>query len=317
MSSRPEAARRRPASPATARPRRVSQRAGSGSRAVGEQRLAGLGQHVRGVVAGRAVDARGRPARRPRAARARGAMPEPRRKFEERAVGDAGAASRRRARISSGERCTQWASQTSLAEPAEPPQELDRPAAVDLAGSRPPRPASRPGGCAAARRVSRASSAVRRISSSLTENGAQGARRDRGSWRAAAGRGTRGSAAASRRGSSPRPGTRRRAAGRRWLRPRLIEPRVGWKRMPSSRAASISASIRRSWPRGEQVEVVGGGRAAGEQQLAEADRAAAVDRLLVESRARPRRARSASGTAAPPARAARCASAPGAGGGAC
>ena len=33
---------------------------------------------------------------------------------------------------------------------------------------------------------------------------------------------------------------------------RLIEPRVGWNRMPRSRAAAISASIRRSWPRGNR-----------------------------------------------------------------
>ena len=38
---------------------------------------------------------------------------------------------------------------------------------------------------------------------------------------------------------------------------RLIEPRVGWKRMPSSAAAAISAVIRSPRPGGVDVEVVG------------------------------------------------------------
>ena len=92
---------------------------------------------------------------------------------------------------------------------------------------------------------------MRRIRSSLTENGAHGASanrsiaRGRGSWysrisRRLSARIVSSSWHTTSGGSPP------------WLLPRLIEPRVGWKRIPSSRAAWISASMKRSWPCGNR-----------------------------------------------------------------
>ncbi len=116
---------------------------------------------------------------------------------------------------------------------------------------------------------SRAISAVRRIRSSLTEKGAQGARATRvrapgrGSWcsRISRSESARMAASSWQHSSGGRPP---------WLRPRLIEPRVGWKRMPSSRAARDLDVDEARLAAGEEVEVVGRGGAAGQQQLGEA-----------------------------------------------
>ena len=80
-----------------------------------------------------------------------------------------------------------------------------------------------------------------------------------------------------------RPARRRRAAARRPSRDRLIEPRVGWKRTPRSRAAAISADSRSPAPCGVDVEVVGRGRAARQRQLGQPHPRRHVGRLLVEA----------------------------------
>ena len=94
-----------------------------------------------------------------------------------------------------------------------------------------------------------ASSAVRRISSGVTENGEHGASATRtiapgaGSWCNATNRSesARISSSSCTTSSGGRPPS---------FTDRLIDPRVGWKRKPSSRAASISAPIRSPAPRG-------------------------------------------------------------------
>ena len=106
---------------------------------------------------------------------------------------------------------------------------------------------------------SRAMSAVRRIRSSLTEKGAQGASATRVR---APGRGSWCSRISRRQSARMVASSWQHSSGGRppWLRPRLIEPRVGWKRRPSSRAAAISTSMKPVWPRGKRyrwsVEVV-------------------------------------------------------------
>ncbi len=65
---------------------------------------------------------------------------------------------------------------------------------------------------------------------------------------------------------------------------RLIEPRVGWNRKPSSCAARISAVMRSPPPRGMHVEVVGRRRAPAERELGQPDPRRHVRGLLVEQR---------------------------------
>ena len=63
-----------------------------------------------------------------------------------------------------------------------------------------------------------------------------------------------------------------------------IEPRVGWKRMPRSRAAAISARDQVAGAARVHVQVVGRGGAAAERQLGEPDVGADVRGLLVQPR---------------------------------
>ena len=165
----------------------VSQRAGSGSDAVREQRLARLGQHVRAVVAGRAVHAEAdRRARVEQRAHGRDAGAEP----EVRATGSARrrCPSRRTAATSSRVQVDAVGEPDVRAEPAQPAQVLDRPAAVHLQAVRVLVAASPRGACAGARRARAPGPRVRRIRSSVTENGEQGASAmrviapGRGSW---------------------------------------------------------------------------------------------------------------------------------------
>ena len=131
--------------------------------------------------------------------------------------------------------------------------------------------------------LSRASAADCSSSSPVTENGEQGAtpRRsiesgDGSWWRSTA------SDVASRiasissttwsGGSPPR------------LAPRSIAPRVGRKRSPTERAASISAAEQVAAVGGEHVVVVGRGRAAGARELHERPGRAGAQQLLVQAR---------------------------------
>ena len=68
-----------------------------------------------------------------------------------------------------------------------------------------------------------------------------------------------------------------------WRRPRSIDPRVGWKRRPTVRAASTAAASR-SPPPGEHVVVVGRGRAAGQGERGERARGRRPGGVLVEVR---------------------------------
>ena len=145
------------------------------------------------------------------------------------------------------------------AEPAEPAQELDRPAAVALeavallvlrlreVGVQPHAVlASELGGAPHQVLADREGRAGREADARIA--------RGRGSWYSRISRRESARIAASSwqmsSGGSPPP-----------LGPRLIEPRVGWNRIPRSRAARISASMSRSLARGEEVEVVGRGGA--------------------------------------------------------
>ena len=116
-----------------------------------------------------------------------------------------------------------------------------------------------------------ASSAERTISASVTVNGEHGAERDPRPSRRATGRGGGAPPPRWRRGCRRRRRPRRRAAGRRPSRDSDIEPRVGWKRTPRSRAASISAVEQVAGAVRVEVEVVGRRRAARQRQLGQPD----------------------------------------------
>ena len=148
-------------------------------------------------------------------------------------------------------------------------------------GRRRPRRASRPGGCAAARRASRASAAASRIRSSVTENGEHGATPIRsiepgdGSWCSSRARSVPASAASvvsttESGGSPPR------------LCPRSIDPRVGWNRRPTSRAAATVGAEHVAAVAREHVVVVAGAGAAGAREPAEPGRGGGADHVLVE-----------------------------------
>ena len=180
-----------------------------------------------------------------------------------------------------------------------------RPAARRTAPGRtpPPRP-SRPCACAAGRRAARATSAVSAISSRVTLNGEQGAsaiRQHRPRRRVVE---ARPAAARRPRGSCRGPRRRCPAGARPEKRPRSIAPRHGWKRMPSSRATSISHRAAGSpGTAREHVVMIGRGRAAGAQQRREpGPRRRALD-PLVDPRPRSGTARPATRTASPAARA--------------
>ena len=264
------ASRSRPARPrqlrAVDRPERERLAGGHRGRAAAqareEQRLAHLGAELAGLVGGGAVDAepdrraglqqRRSPARCPRRA-ARSSSGSARRRCR----------SRRACGPRSASRWTQCASQTSSPSQPSVVEVLDRAHAEPLAGRTPPRRASRPGACAAARRGGGRARPTSAISSRGDRE--RRARRRRAIRSIDAGR--RVVEAVDRR-LGWRPGWRRGprrprpAAGRRASAPRSIEPRQGWKRRPSSRAASISSAEQVAGAAREEVVVVGAGRAA-------------------------------------------------------
>ena len=137
--------------------------------------------------------------------------------------------------MSASERWTQWAHQTSSAEPAEPVEVLDRAAAVELDAVGLLLDASRRGGCGAAARAGGRARPTPPSARRVTENGEHGAtaswtQRPAGSCRAPRG-------APSRRARRRAPRRARRAAGRRRTR-----------RDPSSRARRRSARRSRAPP---------------------------------------------------------------------
>ena len=171
-----------------------------------------------------------------------------------------------------------------VAEPAEAVGVLRRRAAVSAPGRTPPRRASRPGGCAAARRGARASAADSRIRSVGDRE-----RRARRDARPAASSPATGRGAVERascvRGEALvgglHDGVRRQPALA--TAPRSIEPRVGWNRRP------IRARRPRSWRRARRRRRAGT-RSGGRSCVVQPDRAsqpspaaaAAPDDVLVE-----------------------------------
>ena len=185
------------------------------------------------------------PTATPAAARsAAGAMPEPRRALEDGQWATEVPVAARRA-ISSGDRWTQCASQTSGPEPVEVVEVLDRAHAEALEAEAPPPRRSRPGGCAGARRG--AGARAGRLGHQLPrhrERRARGRRRSAASPRAR-GRASGRSPPRWRRGRRRGPRPPRPAAARPASAPRSIEPRHGWKRRPSSGRRAIVAREQR------------------------------------------------------------------------
>ena len=287
MSSRPEAA---------APPRVAIQSASSAviqRDVVGPRRWASrawrrLGEHVRAVVAGRAVARPGRPATPASSSARTGAMPEPRRKFDDGQCATPVPVSPNSA-TSSAYRCTQCASQTSGPSQPHAPQVLDRAGtpyiseAVRLLVHR-------------LRQVRVQAHAVLagQLGGAAHEvvghgEGRAGRERDAGHAPAAGGSWySRMSAARVARGSSSSSCTTSSGGRPPWLF------RGSWTRAwdgsgcPGRARRAISTSMSRSWPAREEVQVIGGGGAAGEQQLAQADARRRAPPRPRRRRARPR-----------------------------
>ena len=165
--------------------------------------------------------------------------------------------------------------------PADVLEVLDRAAAVRRRGSRCPRRRPRPGGCAGARRAARPARRSPSSARASPRTASTGPARP-GSWR----RARAGGARPTSRSDSARivsSSCTTESGGRPpSFCERLIEPRVAWKRMPSSCAAVISARDQVAAAGGVHVEVVHRRGAAAERQLGQADPRREVGGLLVE-----------------------------------
>ena len=166
--------------------------------------------------------------------------------------------------------------------PADLLEVLDGTAPVDVERSRCRRRRSRRGGCAAGRRVARPARRCGVMRSVVTENGEHGAERDPAPWRREHGRGDEPPA----RSHSARIVSSSCTTSSGGRPPsfcdRLIEPRVGWKRMPRSAAAAISADMQVAAAVRVDVQVVGRRRAARQRQLGQPDPGREVRAFLVE-----------------------------------
>ena len=132
------------------------------------------------------------------------------------------------------------------------------------------------------RTSSRSASSAVFASAPASPRRASTGRARRGPSRPTRGRGAGRRGARSRRGSSSSSWTTESGGSPPSFCDRLIDPRVGWNRMPSSVAAAISARDEVAAALGVDVEVVGRRRAAAEGQLGQADPRREVGGLLVE-----------------------------------
>ena len=246
-SSRPR--QRAPCSVPSSSASRAGHRRRPAGQAREQQRLAQLAAQLARLVGGGAVDpeADGRARAHERRDR-RDPRAEPR-------VGATGSARRRcrvspKRAISRSSRCTQCASQTSS--PSQPSSSRYSTGRTPKR-SRQNASSSTVSAMCVCSRTPRARASSRGLGHQLARDGERRARRERDpQHRARGGVVERGrSRRRTRRGSRRGPRRRCPAAGRRRDAPRSIAPRHGWKRMPSSRAASISTASRSPAPCGK------------------------------------------------------------------